>query len=112
MTFYKREGFISHMQLVKYMILENILVMTCKVQACFSDVFVAVSSASAERSFSCLGRIKSYLRSTMVDMRLGSSCRISTHKDILQEKENQKQLHELVLAKFIVKPRGLNFQFK
>ena len=90
------------------------------VQTCFPEIVnllklnavMAVSSASAERSFSCLGRVKSYLRSTMADLRLGSLCRISTHKDILKEKENQKQLHDLVLTKFIAKPRRLNFQFK
>ncbi len=48
---------------------------------------ITVSSASAERSFSCLGRVKSYLRSKMNDERLGLLCRISVHKDILQEKK-------------------------
>jgi hypothetical protein len=73
---------------------------------------IAVSSASAERSFSCLGRVKSYLRSKMNDERLGWLCRISVHKDILQEKEDQKQLYDLVLEKFIKKPRRLNFQYR
>ena len=103
----------NSMELLKYIFKVN-------VQSCFPEMVkllklnavLAVSSASAERSFSCLGRVKSYLRSTMADLRLGSLCRISTHKDILKEKENQKQLYELVLAKFLVKPRRLNFQFK
>ncbi len=34
---------------------------------------ITVSSASAERSFSCLGRVKSYLRSKMNDEK-GSVC--------------------------------------
>ncbi len=71
-----------------------------------------MSSASAERSFSCLGRVKSYLRSKMNDERLGWLCRISVHKDILQEKEDQRQLYDLVLEKFIKKPRRLNFQYR
>ena len=37
---------------------------------------IAVSSASAERSLSCLGRVRSYLRSKMNDDRLGCLCRI------------------------------------
>ena len=101
------------MELLKYIYKVN--VQTCipeMVKLLKLNAVMAVSSASAERSFSCLGRVKSYLRSTMADLRLGSLCRISTHKDILKEKENQKQLYELVLAKFLAKPRRLNFQFE
>ena len=65
---------------------------------------MAVSSASVEKSFSCLTRVKSYLRSTMADSRLGSLGRISIHKDILNAKEDQKSLHKLVLAKFVKNP--------
>ena len=90
------------------------------VQDCISEfvkllklnAVMAVSSASAERSFSCLGRVKSYLRGTMRDERLGSLCRISIHKDILQEMENKKELHPSILQKCIQKPRRLNFNYK
>ena len=73
---------------------------------------IAVSGASAERSFSCLGRVKSYRRSKMNDDRFGCLCRISIHKDILQEKEDKKQLFEFVLEKFVQKPRRLNFTYR
>ena len=73
------------------------------------NAVISVSSAFAERSFSCLGRVKSYLRSTMIDGRRGSLCRISIHKDILKEKEDQKQLHKLILEKFIEKQDVLIF---
>ena len=73
---------------------------------------MAVSSASAERSFSCLKRVKTYLRNAMGDERLGSLCRISIHKDILKEKEDKKDLHDAILDKFIKKPRRLNFTYK
>ena len=73
---------------------------------------IAVSSASAERSFSCLGRVKSYLRGKMNDNRLGCLCRISIQKDILQEKEDKKQLFELVLERFVQKSRRLNFRYR
>lgn len=66
---------------------------------------MAVSSASVEKSFSCLTRVKSYLCSTMADSRLGSLGRISIHKDISNAKEDQKSLHKLVLAKFVKNPR-------
>ena len=54
------------------------------------NAVMAVSSASAERSFSCLGRVKSYLRNSMGDQRLSSLCRISIHKDILKENRTKK----------------------
>ena len=60
-------------------------------QTCFSEVFkllllnstIAISSSSVERSFSCLKRIKTYLRNRMEQDRLGCLCRISVLKDIL-----------------------------
>jgi hypothetical protein len=115
MFVYKDQDFLKDnpMELLKYIFEKNI-------QGCIPEVvkllklngIIAVSSASAERSFSCLGRVKSYLRSKMNDERLGWLCRISVHKDILQEKEDQKQLYDLVLEKFIKKPRRLNFQYR
>ena len=73
---------------------------------------IAVSSASVERSFSCLKRVKTYLRNKMGQERLGSLCRISIHKDILKELEDKKEIHDLIADKFIEKPRRLNFLYK
>ena len=73
---------------------------------------IAISSASVERSFSCLKRVKTYLRNKMGQERLGALSRISIHKDILKELENKKVLHDLILNKFVEKPRRLNFQYK
>ena len=39
-------------------------------------------------------------------------CSISINKDILKELDNNNLLHDLVLQKFISKPRKLDFQFK
>ena len=115
MFIYKGQDFLKEnpMELLKYIFEMNI-------QECIPEVVkllklngvIAVSSASAERSFSCLGRVKSYLRSKMNDDRLGCLCRISIHKDILHEKEDKKQLYELVLEKFVQKPRHLNFRYR
>jgi hypothetical protein len=73
---------------------------------------MSVTSASVERSFSCLKRVKSYLRNTMSQGRLSSLCRISIHKDILSEKEDAGTLHEEVVKRFVEKPRRLAFLYK
>ena len=107
MFIYKDQEFLKEnpMELLKYIFEINI-------QGCIPEVFkllkrngvIAVSSASAERSFSCLGRVKSYLRSKMNDDKLVCLGRISIHKDTLHEKEDKKQLYELVLEKFFKSP--------
>ena len=73
---------------------------------------LSIASASVERSFSCLKRVKSYLRSRMAQGRLSSLCRISIHKDILKSKEDANVLHEEVIKKFLEKPRRLAFLYK
>ena len=73
---------------------------------------ISISSASVERSFSCLKRVKTYLRNRMGQDRLGSLCRISLHKDVLKEVENKNVLHDSIVQKFVEKPRRLNFLFK
>ena len=73
---------------------------------------IAISSASVERSFSCLKRVKTYLRNKMGQERLGSLCRISLHKDVLKEVEDENMLHDKIVQKFVEKPRRLNFHFK
>ena len=115
MSIYKDQNFQKDnpMELLKYIFEMNI-------HGCIQKVvklsklngIIAVSRASAERSFSCLGRVKSYLPRKMKDDRLGCLCRISIHKDILQEKEDKKQLFELALEKFVQKPRRLNFRYR
>ena len=73
---------------------------------------IAISSASVERSFSCLCRGKTYLLGNMGQERLGSLCRISIHKDNFKKLEEKKKLHDLIAEKFIDKPRRLNFLHK
>ncbi|CAB3985585.1 Hypothetical predicted protein [Paramuricea clavata] len=72
----------------------------------------SLTSASVERSFSCLKRVKTYLRATMTQDHLSSLCRISIHKDILKSKKDAHTLHEQVLVKFAEKPRRLAFLYK
>ena len=73
---------------------------------------LAVASASVERSFSCLKRVKTYLRNRMGQGRLSSLCRISIHKDIVKLEENSNVLHDEVVTKFIEKPKRLAFLYK
>ena len=73
---------------------------------------LVVASASVERSFSCLKRVKSYLRIRTGQGRLSSLCRISIHKDIVKLKEDSNVLHDEVVTKFIEKPRRLAFLYK
>ena len=73
---------------------------------------MAISSASVERTFSSLNRVKTYLRSKMGQEWLGSLCRISTHKDVLNKLEDQHQLHSFIVEKVAEKPRRLDFLYK
>ena len=73
---------------------------------------IAISSTSVERSFSCLRRVKTYVRGNMGQEFLGSLCRISMHEDILKELEEKKKLHDFIAEKFIDKPRRPNFLYK
>ena len=73
---------------------------------------LSITSASVERSSSCLKRVKTYLRNTMSQGCLSSLCRISIHKDILAEKEDAGTLHEEVVKRFVEKPRRLAFLYK
>ena len=91
-----------------------------ELHTCFPEVIkllklnavIAVSSASAERSFSCLRRVKTYLRNRMGQESLASLSRISIQKDVLKELENEGVLYRLITEKFIQKPRRFSFLFK
>ena len=56
------------------------------------------SSASAERSFSGLRRLKTYLRSTCGQRRLNNLAICHVHKDILDSVDILKLMNEFVLA--------------
>ena len=57
------------------------------------------SSATAERSFGCLRRLKSYTRSTCGQMRLNDVAFCHVLKDILDELDIKKLVQEFVLGK-------------
>ena len=45
---------------------------------------ISISTASVEKSFSCLKRVKTYLRNKMGQECLGGVCRISLQKDAIK----------------------------
>ena len=63
---------------------------------------VPVSTATAERSFSALKLLKTYLRSTMVQDRISSLALIYIHKDLKIDIEN-------IIDKFALQSRRLKF---
>ena len=62
-------------------------------------LIMPVTSASAERSFSSLRRLKTYLRSTMGQGRLNHVTVLNTHTDILDELDLQIVAEEFVTAR-------------
>lgn len=58
------------------------------------------TSASVERSFSCLKRIKTYLRNSMTKERLSCLGRISIEKELLSELQATRPFYEDIINKF------------
>ena len=73
-------------------------------------ITIPMTSVEAERTFSTLKRIKTYLRNTMGQSRLNSLSVISIGRDLLKNCTNFK---EEVMEKFInQKERRMNFTYK
>ena len=72
------------------------------------------TTASAERSFSALKRIKTYLRATQGQVRLSNLALLSIEKDILidMQKWLPEKFYENVTLKFIEKERRMEFMLK
>ena len=62
---------------------------------------ISISSASVERSFSCLKRVKTYFRNKMGQDRLGSLCRISLHKDVYHSTKKWQHFKTYLKAFFV-----------
>ena len=63
--------------------LQNVLLELCKLMKIFWTI--PITSCSAERSFSCLRRLKSYLCSTMGPERLSALALLDIEKDVVPE---------------------------
>ena len=72
---------------------------------------VAVSSATAERSFSAMRRLKTYLRSTMSTERLNPVMTLHVHKDLLDCIDDSAVVKDFVACNEVRKDifrKGLN----
>ena len=73
-------------------------------------ITIPMTSVEAERTFSSLKRIKTFLRNTMGQSRLNSLSVISISRDLLK---NCTSFKEEVMEKFInQKERKMNFSYK
>lgn len=71
------------------------------------------TSASVERSFSCLKRIKTYLRNSVSQQRLSSLANISIQKELLIQLTNKQPFYEDITDKFAsLKDRRLDLIYK
>lgn len=74
---------------------------------------IPASSSSVERSFSCLKRIKSYLRNTMTQDRLSALALVSVEKETLQKLERRPSWYDDVIDCFAKKKeRRVNLLYK
>ena len=67
------------------------------------------TTCTVERSFSTLHRFKTWLRSTMVENRLNGLCKMSVHRHIIDEMQEQYFIN--VLNRFALEKRRLQFLF-
>ncbi|XP_046862771.1 zinc finger MYM-type protein 1-like [Xenia sp. Carnegie-2017] len=89
-------------------------------KACFPEVYrlcqliltMPSTSSSAERSFSALKRIKTYLRSTQGQERLSALATISIEKEMLVSLQGKPRFYEDVIKEFCAKERRMEFTFK
>ena len=74
---------------------------------------IPATTVSVERSFSCLNRIKTYLRSTMSQDRLSNLSLISIEKELLFELSQSSSWHENIINKFAQgKERRIDLLYK
>ena len=59
---------------------------------------IPITTATSERSFSALRRVKTYLRSTMTEERLNNVLLLHTHKDLAAELDLVKIAKIFILA--------------
>ncbi|CAH0551331.1 unnamed protein product [Brassicogethes aeneus] len=74
-------------------------------QALLILITIPCTTATVERSFSTLRRVKTWLRSTMGEERLTGLCLMSVHRDLI--KSNREQFENKVLNNFAANPRKL-----
>lgn len=73
--------------------------MLCEVVKCIKLLqVVPITTAAAERSFSVLRRLKSYLRSTMGQKRLNNLAVLHAHRDVLDELDIRPVINDFIFS--------------
>lgn len=73
--------------------------MLCEVVKCIKLLqVVPITTATAERSFSALRRLKSYLRSTMGQKRLNNLAVLQAHRDVLDELDIRPVINDFIFS--------------
>lgn len=73
---------------------------------------IPYTTASVERSFSCLKRVKTYARNTMGQERLSALALISIEKNELNNLKANNNFYEHVINRFCIKNRRIELLFK
>lgn len=87
---------------------------------CFTEFFklsklmltFPVTTASVERSFSCLKRIKSFLRNRCSQSRLSNLAIISIEKQMVQELKSKNNFYNKVIEHYATKERRIDLIYK
>lgn len=100
-------------QISRYIIDNNL-------SSCFSQLYklcvlfltISPTSVSAERSFSALRRIKTYLRSTLSDEKLYWISILAIEKQFLKQQKQQPFFYQKVIEQFKTKNRRIELNYK
>ncbi|XP_025421461.1 uncharacterized protein LOC112691430 [Sipha flava] len=75
-------------------------------------VTIPATSAGAERSFSCLKRIKTHLRNSQSQNRLSDLSLLTIEKRLLTTLQNQNSFYDDVIDEFTKKTRIIDLTYK
>lgn len=73
---------------------------------------IPTTSASAERSFSCMKRVQTRLRTTQTSERLSKLCILSINKEFLNEISYTKNFYDLIIDEFAKTNRKIDLNYK
>lgn len=79
---------------------------------CELALTIPATSASAERSFSALKRIKTYLRNNQTQNRLSNLSLLSIEKEVLMTIKSEPNFYDDVINEFLKKNRRIELSYK
>ncbi|XP_065224105.1 zinc finger MYM-type protein 1-like [Planococcus citri] len=99
--------------LYKYLMSSGLSVALSEVvKLCNLIITIPVTSASTERSFSALKRIKTALRSTQGEERLSGLTVLSIEKKLLRQLREKPDFYDRVIQEFLKKTRRMDFIYR